>query len=80
MAMDIWMFVGKIEAFEEEGADRVLDRLEGVGIDSIDPQSPLWRTSPGERIQGFMELEGSVSELDLEVFLYRDDSEIPVRA
>ena len=35
MSLDVWMFIGMIDAFEEEGADRILDRLEGVGIDNI---------------------------------------------
>ena len=35
MSLDIWMFIGRIDAFEEEGADRILDRLEEVGIDKI---------------------------------------------
>ena len=35
MSLDIWMFIGRIDAFEEEGADRILDRLEGVGIGNI---------------------------------------------
>ncbi|MCY3766441.1 MAG: hypothetical protein OXH06_13575 [Gemmatimonadetes bacterium] len=35
MSLDIWMFIGRIDAFEEEGADHILDRLEEVGIDTI---------------------------------------------
>ncbi len=35
MALDIWMFMGKIDAFENEGADAILDRLQGVGINTL---------------------------------------------
>ena len=35
MGLDIWMFLGQINAFEAEGTNAVLDRLQGVGINTI---------------------------------------------
>ena len=46
MPLDIWMFIGLIDAFEEEGADSILDRLEGVGIDTIVLGDLRFGTSP----------------------------------
>ena len=52
MSLDIWMFMGKITAFEEEDADAILDRLEGVGIrnlvlgDLIFDKAPAYPSTP----------------------------------
>ncbi|MDP6777175.1 MAG: hypothetical protein QGI83_10465 [Candidatus Latescibacteria bacterium] len=52
MALDIWMFLGKITVFEEEAADAVFDRLEGVGIrnlvlgDLIFDKAPAYPSTP----------------------------------
>ncbi len=35
MSLDIWMFMGRIDAFEKEGAENVLDRLESAGIRTL---------------------------------------------
>ncbi len=35
MSLDIWMFMGSIDAFEKEGADVILDRLQGASIGTI---------------------------------------------
>lgn len=52
MGLDIWMFIGRIGAFEEEGTDRVLDRLEAAGVrtlvlgDMIFDKTPAYPATP----------------------------------
>jgi len=49
-----------------------------VVLDSEAPEAPVWLTQGGERIQGILEINGSLFETGLDVFLYRDEGALPV--
>ncbi len=49
-----------------------------VDIDNLPPETPMWRTQGGDRIQAYEQIYGSVFEDDQEIHLYRNGGDVAI--